>query len=409
MDSPPAHIALFIRSLAGSGAERMTANLARGLAERGHRVDLVLARRIGPFLGEVPDSVRIVDLGSPSVLHTLPLLWRAGGDFAALLPVLANPHAPRVLGSITRLADYMRRERPDVLLSALDYGNIAAVIARDLAGMPLRLVLGQRCHFTSDVLNARKARVRKLGPLVRRFYPRADAVIAVSQGVADDLVAAVNLPPERVTAVYNPVVGPDIAEKAAQPIDHPWFAEGAPPVVLGVGKLKPQKDFTTLLHAFAKLRAQRPARLVILGEGEQRGELEQLAQTLGIGGDVALPGFVENPFPYMARASLFVLSSRFEGLPGVLIQALACGCPSVSTDCPSGPAEILDNGRYGPLVAVGDAEGLAQAMADTLAAPLPKEVLRERAAFFSTGRAADNTLDVLLGSSTADQLRCQPT
>lgn len=406
MDSPPAHIALFIRSLAGSGAERMTANLARGLAERGHRVDLVLARRIGPFLSEVPASVRIVDLGAPSVLHTLPLLWRAPGDFAALLPVLANPHAPRVLGSIPHLADYLRRERPDVLLSALDYGNIAATIARDLAGVPVRLVLGQRCHFTSDVLNARKARVRKLGPLVRRFYPRADAVIAVSQGVADDLAAAVNLPPERVTAVYNPVVGPDISEKAAQPVDHPWFAEGAPPVILGVGKLKPQKDFATLLRAFAKLRAEREAHLVILGEGEQRGELEGLAQDLGIGGDVALPGFVDNPFPYMARASLFVLSSRFEGLPGVLIQALACGCPSVSTDCPSGPAEILENGRYGPLVAVGDAEALARAMAETLAAPLPGDVLRERAAFFSTERAAQNTLDVLLPAASNPSDTC---
>jgi glycosyltransferase involved in cell wall biosynthesis len=181
----------------------------------------------------------------------------------------------------------------------------------------------------------------------------------------------------------------------AQPIDHPWFAEGAPPVILGVGKLKPQKDFATLLRAFATLRAGRAARLVILGEGEQRGELEALAQNLGIAADVALPGFVDNPFPYMARASLFVLSSRFEGLPGVLIQALACGCPAVSTDCPSGPAEILEGGRYGPLVPVGDAEGLARAMAETLAAPLSPDILRERAAFFSTERAACNTLAVL--------------
>jgi len=239
--------------------------------------------------------------------------------------------------------------------------------------------------------------------VIRCVYPWADAIVAVSNGVADDLSLTAGIPRERITTIYNPVVMPELHEKARAALNHPWFAPGTPPVLLGAGRLVAQKDFTTLIKAFARVRAVRPARLMILGEGEQRGSLEGLARELGVSADVTLPGFVLNPFPYMARASVFVLSSAWEGLPGVLIQALACGCPVVSTDCPSGPVEILENGKYGPLVPVGDDEVLAQAILSVLNTLPDRDRLRAQAAMFSMARAADQYLKVLLGNQEREE------
>jgi glycosyltransferase involved in cell wall biosynthesis len=231
--------------------------------------------------------------------------------------------------------------------------------------------------------------------LLRRTYPEADRIIAVSRGVADDLRTLVRLPPELVTTAYNPVVDSELAKKADAPIDHPWFVPGAPPVIIAVGRLTEQKDFPTLLRAFARVRAQRQARLLILGEGELRRKLEALACELGVDQDVSLSGFMSNPFAYMARAAVFVLSSAYEGLPGVLIETLACGCPVVSTDCPSGPAEILKNGQYGRLVPVGDPAAMAQAILSTLEAPPDRGLLQKRASLFSVDRAIEQYLEVL--------------
>ena len=189
-------------------------------------------------------------------------------------------------------------------------------------------------------------------------------MVAVSDGVADDLAAWSGLARCRITTIYNPVATPDLAALQRAPVDHPWFQPGAPPVVMSAGRLGRAKDFPTLIRAFARVRRARPARLVIFGQGKTEAKttksiagLRQLAAGLGVAGDVALPGFVANPFAYMARAGAFALSSINEGLPGVLIQAMACGCPVVSTDCPSGPAEILAGGRYGRLVPPGDDTG----------------------------------------------------
>lgn len=226
--------------------------------------------------------------------------------------------------------------------------------------------------------------------------------MTVSNGVAQDLARRADLPQNRIVTIYNPVVNQEIFElKTRQPVDHPWYAPGEPPLVLSVGRLNLSKDYSTLLKAFANLRSKRPARLMILGEGELRTELECLADTLGIAGDVALPGWTSNPFAHMARASLFVLSSAFEGLPTVLVEALACGCPVVSTDCPSGPAEILDGGRYGRLSPVGDAAALADAMAATLDSPLPPDVLRKRADVFSVDAAIDRYLQLIAPAPAA--------
>jgi glycosyltransferase involved in cell wall biosynthesis len=210
------------------------------------------------------------------------------------------------------------------------------------------------------------------------FYPWASSVVAVSRGAADDLARAAGLPRDLVEVVYNPVITPEAVVAARRPPDHPWFAPGQPPVILGVGRLTQQKDFPTLLRAFAEVRRRRAARLMILGEGEDRDELTSLAAELGVSDDVALPGFQDNAMAYMAGSRLFVLSSAWEGLPTVLIEALAAGARVVSTDCPSGPREILQDGRLGALVPVGDSSALAEAMVvalDRPAAALPSDAL----------------------------------
>jgi glycosyltransferase involved in cell wall biosynthesis len=335
-------LAIFLPSLSGGGAERAMLNLAHGLAKCGCAVDLVLAQVKGPYVSEVQDSVRIVDL-----------------------------KAARVLTSLPALARYLRRERPTALLSALDYANVVALWARRLAGTPRRVVVNEQNTISRSARNSARRRQRMVPHLVKHFYPWADYVIGNSQGVAADLSQVTGLPDERIKILYNPVVTPELRAKVRAPLNHPWFEAGQPPVILAVGRLTKQKDFPTLIRALAQVRRTRPARLLILGEGPDRPELEALIRQLGLIDDIAMPGFVENPYAYMSRASLYVLSSRWEGLPTVLIEALYCGPRIIATDCPSGPREILADGRYGSLVPVGDVTALAQAIEAGLAGKTP--------------------------------------
>jgi glycosyltransferase involved in cell wall biosynthesis len=405
MSAPPRHIALFIRSLGadGGGAERNWLILAEAFARSGHRVDLVLGRRSGHFADSIPPGVRLVDLAVRSALPLVGAALRDPRAALSLAPVLRSFPPPWILGAVPALAKYLARERPEGLLSALGYSNVAALWARERAGIPVRVAISERNTLSVRAAHARAQRWRALPTVTRRWYPRADAILAVSRGVADDLAHVLGIQRERITVTYNPVATDDITELAAAPLDHPWLVPGAPPVVLAAGKLKPQKGFDVLLEAFARVRARRPARLVILGEGPQRRRLERRAMALGIAHDVALPGFAANPFAWMARCDLFVLSSAWEGLPGVLIQALACGCPVVSTDCPSGPAEILEPGGLGSLVPVGDAAALGEAIARTLEAPASTaEARRERAREFAVDRVARRYFDALFPAAIRD-------
>ncbi len=343
MNTESGHLAIFLPALYAGGAERSMLKLAGGIAARGYQVDLVLARAEGPFLTEVPASVRLVDL-----------------------------RAHRVLTGLPALVNYLHREHPTVLLSAL-HANIIALLARRVAGVRTRVVISERNtlsreaeHYASDL------RMRLMPQLARRFYPWADDIVAVSQGVANDLAQTAGIPRDRIRVIYNPIVTPELTEKVHAPLEHPWFKPGEPPVILSVGRLSAQKDFSTLVLAFARVRQNQPAHLLILGEGEERSALEALIGQLGLNQDVSLPGFVANPYPYIARASLFVLSSRWEGLPGVLIEALYCGVPLIATDCPSGPREILANGLNGQLVPVGDATSMAQAIERALLGETPR-------------------------------------
>lgn len=358
-------IAIYLPSLRGGGAEKVMVTLANGFAAYGYGVDLVLARAEGPYLADVSDKVRIIDLNASRVFFSLPALVR-----------------------------YLRRERPRALLSALNHANVIAVAARALARSATRLVVSEHNNPTIAARAERSAAGRAVHAAMRWTYPRADGVVAVSAGVADDLARWAALPRSRIEVIYNSVVTPALVARAAESPAHPWFGDGGPPVVVGVGRLTAQKDFATLLRAFALLRADRPCRLAILGVGDERAALSALVAELGLQDAVALPGFVDNPYAWMRGAALFVLSSAWEGLPTVLIEAMACGTPVVSTDCPSGPAEILEGGRWGRLVPVGDAAALARAMAAALDDSAPPAVA-VRAADFSAERAVEAYLRVL--------------
>lgn len=362
----PEHIAIFAPSLSGGGAQRVMVNLVGAFTKRGLKVDLVLAQAEGPYLSEVPEAIRVVDLEAARVVATLPGLVR-----------------------------YLRRERPAVLLSAMDHANVVVLWAKRLAGVPTRIVVTVHTTLSHSTRSAPNARGRWIPYFVRWFYPWADAIVAVSQGVADDLVQTAGLARDRIQVIHNPVVTLELLEKAKAPLDDDWFGPGEPPVILGVGRLTKAKDFPTLIRAFARVHNQCPARLMILGEGEDRPALEDLVRELDLEADVALPGFVDNPYAYMARAAVFVLSSAWEGFGNVLVEAMAVGTPVVSTDCPGGPAEIMDGGKYGSLVPVGDVAALAGAVSAALDKTYQTERLKRRAEEFNLERITRQYMEVL--------------
>ena len=408
-------ITLFLPNLDGGGAEKVMLLLAAALVQLGYRVDLVLGQVAGSYMEYVPTGVHVVGLKERSQCGAR--LQALVADYAALrallLPVLLAYKTHRIIRCLPDFVHYVRRVQPTVMLAALTPANLVAIWAQQLAGISMRVVISE--HNTLSQMIAEKAafwRWRFLSPLLKRVFAHADAIIAVSNGVADDLARSTGLPRASITTIYNPVVTPQLLEQAQEPLDHPWFAAGAAPVLLGVGRLTQQKDFPTLLRAFARVLKTRAAHLIILGEGPERQELESLARQLGTAAQVELPGFVHNPFAYMARAKGFVLSSRYEGLGNVLVEALACGCPVVSTDCPSGPAEIIGGGDYrqigqengqndlssGILVPVGDEVALADAMLAVLAAPFDaaaRKRRQNRAAQFSVERAVERYMEVL--------------
>jgi glycosyltransferase involved in cell wall biosynthesis len=352
----------------GGGVQKGRVTLANALAERGMKITCVVPQAKGPFLEHLSAGVRLVELGTR---HALPL--------------------------VRRFARYLQQHRPAAVLASQQHTILAAISARHLARIETCLIITQHNTLSELCTESRRPTMRYLMPLMARlFFRRADLVCAVSKGVAEDLAAMTGIPLSDIRVIYDPTVTPQLAEQAALPSGHPWLDDLKDrPVVLGAGNLNKFKDFATLLRAFARLRAVHPARLVILGEGPERRNLEQLARQLGVATEVDLPGFAANPYAFMARADVFALASRVEGLSNAIIEALACGCPVVSTDCPNGPDEVLQHGRYGRLVPVGDDAALADAISATLHAPPDAAALRQRAASFSVQRATDGYMQLL--------------
>lgn len=337
-------IALLVPTMETGGVERVFVNLASGLQECGVQVDLVVGRAGGPMTRFVPRDVPVFDLKSD-----------------------------RMLKSVPRLAKYLRIRKPEALIAGMTQSSAAAVLARALIRGKTKIVATEHNMMSWAIRSHRQLKYRLMPRWGRLTFQSADHVVAVSAGLVNDLSAQTGLPPNRFRVIYNPVISDALYAGAAEPLDHPWFQSGQPPVILAVGRLDRQKDFPMLVRAFRYIRDRRPARLLILGEGSDRNRIEDVVRQLRLTEDVALPGSEANPYRFMKRAAAFALSSEAEGFGVVLVEALALGLPVVSTDCTSGPAEILCNGEYGALVTPGDHEAMARALISTLDGPARRD------------------------------------
>jgi glycosyltransferase involved in cell wall biosynthesis len=363
------HIAFLLPNVGGAGAERMMLNLAIGFSEEKFKVDLVLFKAEGAYLRNVPSNINIIEL-----------------------------KVSRALSSIFRITNYLRDHKPTVLISTLNRVNIAAVISKKISGVNTQIILREANTFSVYTKMQNSFWDKVIYHAARFLYPYADNIVGVSRGVTDDIEKHFKrLSKNKLSVIYNPVVNKEVFELSIQKIDHPWYREGTP-VILGVGRITPQKDFCTLIRAFEIVKKQIDVRLIILGSGkkEEGGtpveyeKVTSLIHELNLEDIVDLPGFTKNPFAYMNKSTLFVLSSKWEGLPGVLIQALACGCPVVSTDCPSGPREVLNSGEFGKLVPIEDYEKMAEAIIVSIENPINKNIIIERAKEFSISKAVKN-------------------
>ncbi|WP_070988363.1 glycosyltransferase [Halofilum ochraceum] len=358
------------------GIERTLMTLVREFRRRDVTVILAMLRDSQtPYPEELPSDVAVYDLDTRSKLD-----------------------------GIGKVATFLRDQQPDAVITAKDHGAQVTLLARMIYHLEVPVYVTVT-NMWSLVISRRVQRL-----FVRWLYPKADGIIAVSQGVKRDLCHHFGIPEHLVQVIYNPVEtageSGDVATVVSTAPNAPYEEADRVPVILGIGRLEPQKDFALLVRAFARLRAQRRCRLLILGEGSQRSVLESLAAELGVADDVDLPGQVSSAIPYLRGAALFALSSRWEGFGIVLAEALAAGTPVVATDCPSGPAEILEAGRFGPLVPVGDVAAFAEAMAQVLDAPPDSEVLMRAADRFAPSRVADAYLAALgIGSRASVRIR----
>jgi glycosyltransferase involved in cell wall biosynthesis len=325
-------VAVLLPHLEVGGAELSMLRIARGLAEQhGLAVDLLTPRPHGGLAGTLGPSVALVALGGGATLRAMPGLVR-----------------------------YLARHRPDVLMSGQPHLNIVAAAACAATGGRTALVVIEHAPLAHEIACYGGWRYRILHRLVPPAYRRARAVVAISQGVAEGLQRIVpGLAPELIP---NPVLPDDLERLRVAPPSHPWLEDGGPPVIASTGRLAVEKDFPTLVRAFAMVARRRPVRLLILGEGPERGRILATAAAEGVADRVSLPGRAGNVFAPVSRCAAFALASRFEGFGNVLVEALACGVPVVGTDCPVGPREILAGGRFGRLVPPGDAAAMADAL-----------------------------------------------
>ena len=359
-------IAFFLPNLYGGGAQRVGINLLKGMVEYENiDLDLILGIAEGPYLDKIPQGVNTIDLG-----------------------------VRRTIQGLMPLRNYLNTIRPIALLSHMNYVNAIALLAKGTTTVDTKIIGVE--HNTLSASSPRSFSDKTVVWLMKLLYPHAAKIVGVSQGVSKDLEVELGLKKGLVQTIYNPVIDSELLAKAEETVEHPWLQSNRDPVFLAVGRLTQQKDFANLIKAFAVVRAKRPAKLIILGEGELRGELEALIASLGIAENVSLPGFVNNPYAFMKRADVFTLSSQWEGLPTVLIEAMACGCSVVSTDCPSGPEEILASGKYGQLVPIKDTQALGRGMLTALENPISKDILKQRSLIFSTEQIVPQYLDLLL-------------
>lgn len=337
---------------------------ARALARRGHEVKLIVG-----FVDPAYEFPEITDI------------------------VIDVWHLPKVRSMLLPIIRYLRTEKPDVVFSAEDHLNTVVLIAAWLAGSKTRISGSSRVtpfDTYSDVLFSKRWVLKQLSRLVMR---RADALTCVSQDMVGQYRKVFDSPPH--VCVYNIVDDAYSRERMREAVDHPWLCDKTIPVLVAAGRLAPWKGFADLFEAVALLNGHRQFRLMILGDGPLRAELQNLIESRGLVGTVELLGYVENPLKYFARADVFVLSSLVEGMPNVLVEAMMCGCTPVSTDCPTGPRELLQDGKYGYLVPMRDSAAMAAAIERALDHPIPKALLDEAVEPFEENRVIDRHFEVL--------------
>jgi glycosyltransferase involved in cell wall biosynthesis len=359
-------VGLFFGSFAGGGAERMMVNLARGMVLKGMDVTIYVVNKTGPYLKEVPQNI----------------------------PIKSYDARFGVKSVIYKIRKTLKEDELSAFISTQMHINAAVGLASiGLKNKPK--IIFREANTPSEIISSHLSRV-----VYRWTYKYADHYVAVSQGVKDDMIPYLSLEKEDVTVIYNPVIDETILEKMQETVEHPWFNDSNVPIIVGMGRFAPQKKFEDLIDAFTIVRKSTNARLVIFGEKNETSSYFRMIQDKindsGYSEDIWLPGFVNNPFKFLKKANVFVLSSKFEGLPGVLIQAMACGCPVVSTDCPSGPKEILKNGEFGKLVEVGNYEKLAKAIIDTLKDPNNTKDIKKRGQYFTIKNATKNYLEMIV-------------
>lgn len=348
------------------GVERMLLNLLNAMANRNLRIHLLLIRSDSRHLRELHPGIKRIELGRRHSLTSLSPLIR-----------------------------YLKTNRPKAMLVAKDRAGRIAIIARWLSGVKCHIVVRLGTNLSAALAQRNRfQRWLRVAP-IRWLYPYIDRIVAVSEGVREDTIEISGVSPDKVSVIRNPVITPEMKRLATEQPHHPWLRQQNLPVILGVGRLTRQKDFATLIRAFAQLQQDHHCRLIILGDGRDRDHLQTIADDLGVGHLIDMPGFTENPYAYMANARLFVLSSRWEGSPNVLTEAMVLGTPVVSTDCPSGPKEILDGGRYGPLVEMGDDLALYQAMTVMLTKPTDAKLLMSAVSEYDAEISAGHYLKVL--------------
>jgi glycosyltransferase involved in cell wall biosynthesis len=357
-DAPslPLSVLVYLYDLRGGGAERQSLTLVRQLQASGITVELMLHQARGELVDQVPSDIRMINLDRKRTRH-----------------------------DVMPLAGYLRQRKPDILLANVDHMNVAATVAGILSATRTKVIITQHNPITGEFATDGRE-YRMIAPLYRILAPFISAAIAVSDGIARELVGQAGLPESKVVRIYNAVIGPGFEERANMPVVHPWFCDGTSPVYVTAARLVPQKDQETLLRAMAIYRQNGgQGRLLVLGTGPLREHLEALAHELGIAATVDFVGFQDNPLPWFRRSDAFVLSSRTEGFGIALAEAMGCGTPVISTDSGHGPAEILARGRYGVLVPPQDPAAMAAALsaAGEMRQRFPAESLKARAAEFS--------------------------
>jgi glycosyltransferase involved in cell wall biosynthesis len=372
-------VTFFLPNLRGGGAQQVFCNLARGFADEGYAVDLLVTWATGELRQKTPAGVHVIELDP----RRLPVIGSAAG--------------------IPAMVSYLEAASPAVLYSAMTYANVSAVVAARMADGEVAVIPTEHTMISRHQTTTKDWLVNRFAGIV---YSDADAVVAVSESVANEVAETIGINRDQLTVVHNPIITSDLQARAAEPVEEAWVPDDAPHIVLSVGRLAVEKDFETLVRAFAALVTDhdRDAALVVFGEGPERGRLRRVADSLGVGNRVSFPGYVDNPYKYMRLASIFVSSSRFEGLPTTLVEAMACGCPVVATDCPGGSAEVLCGGQYGSLVPVGEPDILASRIEATLSSPPDPDTLCERAADFTVDAAVDEYLRLGKNADRTDSI-----